>query len=61
VIARLELLAARGESRALLRAAIFRQLSVARSRNITDIPAILRLDLAENGSLSLALTSTTGC
>jgi len=52
------ILGARGESRALLRAALFRQLGVARSRNITDIPAILRLDLAEDGSLSLAADFT---
>ena len=30
-------------------------LSVAESRKITDIPAILRLDLTKNGSLSLAV------
>jgi hypothetical protein len=47
-------LAARGRSRAELRAALFRQLCVENSRNITDIPTISRLDLAKNDSLSLA-------
>ena len=46
-------LAARGRSPSVLRAALFHQLCVAKSRNITDIPPILRLDLAKNDSLSL--------
>ena len=47
------ILAARGRSPSVLRAALFHQLSVAESLNITDIPSILRLDLAKNDSLSL--------
>lgn len=47
-------LAARGRSRSALRAALFRQLFVANSRKIPDIPAILRLDLTKNCSLSQA-------
>nr|XP_061807106.1 spore coat polysaccharide biosynthesis protein SpsC-like [Nerophis lumbriciformis] len=47
-------LAARGKSRAALRAALFRQLCVAKSRKIPDIPALSRLDLTKNHSLSLA-------
>ena len=46
-------LAARGKSRAELRAALFRQLCVGKPRNITDIPPVFRLDLAKNDSLSL--------
>jgi len=38
----------------LLQAAFFRQLGVAGSRSITDVPAIWCLDRAENGSFSLA-------
>ncbi|MCG8462293.1 MAG: hypothetical protein MI919_38910 [Holophagales bacterium] len=47
-------LAARGKSRVALRAAFFRQLFVAKSRKTTSIPAILRLDLTKNCSLSPA-------
>ncbi len=51
---RAESLAVRGRSRAELRAALFRQLSVGKPRNIPDIPTVSRLDPAKNDSLSLA-------
>jgi hypothetical protein len=47
-------LAARGKTRAALRAGLFRQIGVGKSRKIADIPAIFRLDLTENSSLSQA-------
>ena len=56
----LSTLAARGKSRAELRAALFHQLSVEKPRNITDIPSVFRLDLAKNDSLWLAPGSCHG-
>ena len=48
-------LAVRGESQTAPRADLFRQLCVAEPRNIPDIPAVRRLDLAKNLSLSIAV------
>jgi hypothetical protein len=47
-------LTARGKTRAALRTGLFRQIGVGKSRKISDIPSILRLDLTENPSLSQA-------
>ncbi len=47
-------LAARGKSRAVLRADLFRQLCVARSAKYSSMSVVWRLDLTKNLSLSHA-------
>jgi len=47
-------LTTRGKTRAALRAGLFRQIGVGKSLKISDLPAIFRLDLTENSSLSHA-------
>jgi hypothetical protein len=42
------------QTRAALRAGLFSQIGVGKSRKISDIPTIFRLDLTENSSLSQA-------
>jgi len=50
----LSVLGARGESQTASRADLLRQLCVAEPRNTPGIPAVRRLDLTKNLSLSLA-------
>ena len=47
-------LGARGKSQTAPRAVLFRHLCVAKPRYIPDMPAVWRLDLAKNASLSIA-------